>query len=94
MPYPTDDAEVLDYDGDGEAMDTTADGEQEASIGHGGFPHNVKFIRADYHDWKTELAQWDTITMLSVVKWLHLERGDEGIISLPSAVNLPLLSLI
>ncbi|CCX34556.1 Bicoid-interacting protein 3-domain-containing protein [Pyronema domesticum] len=79
VPYPTDDAEVLDYDGDGEAMDTTADGEQEASIGHGGFPHNVKFIRADYHDWKTELAQWDTITMLSVVKWLHLERGDEGL---------------
>ena len=44
-----------------------------------GFPTNVSFERGDFLAWQTEKTEaYSVVTMLSVIKWIHLEGGDDG----------------
>ena len=48
------------------------------------FPHNVKFRATDWIHEPVPLAgyiTYDTIFALSITKWIHLNNGDEGLIS-------------
>jgi 7SK snRNA methylphosphate capping enzyme len=44
------------------------------------FPKNVSFIVGDLMK-SIEIDQYDTVLCLSVVKWIHLNFGDEGLIA-------------
>lgn len=45
------------------------------------FPHNVRFVAEDFVASplpEVEFGRYGVVMMLSVIKWLHLEGGDEG----------------
>jgi len=56
--------------------------------GREGLPHCVKFLRADFVEWtEGDKGGYRTVLMLSVVKWIHLEHGDEGMLPLSLPCN-------
>ncbi|KAI8371513.1 Bicoid-interacting protein 3-domain-containing protein [Radiomyces spectabilis] len=44
-----------------------------------GFPYNVTFEAMDWMESTVEEEQYDTVLALSISKWIHIHRGDEGI---------------
>ena len=43
------------------------------------FPHNVHFAAVDFVRAPAEAARYGVVLMLSVVKWMHLQGGDQGL---------------
>ncbi|KAI8984703.1 Bicoid-interacting protein 3-domain-containing protein [Mycotypha africana] len=44
-----------------------------------GFPYNVTFETMDWTTADVEKETYDTVLALSITKWIHLHRGDEGL---------------
>ncbi|KAI9314493.1 Bicoid-interacting protein 3-domain-containing protein [Dichotomocladium elegans] len=43
-----------------------------------GFPYNITFEAADWMDTTLQENQYDTVLGLSIAKWIHIHRGDDG----------------
>ncbi|ORZ13951.1 Bicoid-interacting protein 3-domain-containing protein [Absidia repens] len=49
------------------------------SYGSGIFPFNISFEAGDWLTMDIKEQHYDTILALSITKWIHLHRGDQGI---------------
>lgn len=51
------------------------------------FPYNLQFMKADIMKDSEKLQTYDVIILFSIVKWIHLNHGDQGIMKLVSIVS-------
>jgi ubiquinone/menaquinone biosynthesis C-methylase UbiE len=54
-------------------------------------PLQTSFVHSDFMESEVEGASLDTITCLSVTKWVHLNRGDQGLQALFAAFRRALV---